>query len=81
MLDKMRNIAKKNGRKLILATHGSDEEISHLVAEFEKITSKGAKYAGADVEEWDSRFLKFMQETTGLILQFMGCNPFFNCLV
>lgn len=76
MLDKMRNIAKKNGRKLILATHGSDEEISHLVAEFEKITSKGAKYAGADVEEWDSRFLKFMQETTGLILQFMGCNPF-----
>jgi len=75
LLDKMRQIAKDNGRNIIFATHGSDEDISKQVAFMESISKDGYVYGCNDFAEWDASFLRFLTKVTHTLVTMMGCPP------
>jgi len=77
MLDKIRNIAIRNGCRLILATHGSDEKISEVYAAYRNADANdNKKWACNDVSEWDASFQSFMIKLTSRLLTYMGCPTF-----
>jgi len=76
MLWKIREMAHKNGRKIIIATHDSDEAIAN---EFYGMNyGTPGKWACFDVSQWDSRFTKFMAKVTHTFLEWMGCPQWLN---
>lgn len=76
LLDKMRDIAKRNKRNIIFATHGSDAEISELVAQMENQTKGNFLYGCNDFTEWDASFLTMLTKVTRQLVIWLGCPVF-----
>lgn len=74
MLDKIRSILARNGRKIILATHHSEAEIND---EYVKMLDglKVENWTCNDFSEWDSSFRKPFAKITSFIMSLMGMPP------
>jgi O-acetyl-ADP-ribose deacetylase (regulator of RNase III) len=72
LLTKCQAIAHRNGRKIEFATHGSDTELSDIVASLEA-DSPGGIHIANDIGEWDANFLRAMAKFTCTLIEWMGC--------
>jgi len=76
ILDAARLYAKKCGKNIILATHGSDADFDKLYKQFlnNLPTNKlNHKWANNDWSEWDSRFLKEFAQIMWQLNKACGC--------
>lgn len=72
LLTAVRDIARCNGMRLIIATHGSDEDISKEYAAMVAEVPEHRKWVCADVEQWDSMFQDFMAQLSVLLMRTIG---------
>jgi hypothetical protein len=75
MIEKVRKIATANGRRIILATHDSEEQLNNDFVAMMADAPRNPDWACNDFSEWDASFRTPFADLTAWLLEMLGADP------
>jgi hypothetical protein len=75
MIEKVRKIATDNNRRIILATHDSEEQLNNDFVAMMQNAPRNPDWACNDFSEWDASFRTPFADLTAWLLELLGACP------